>query len=80
MDPVSLVPAALGLVLCPLLLGVINRVKSGFAGRDGPPLDRASTSVVIMFLSPVTRVNVCAPSMPRGGYGHGHHPSVAPAS
>jgi formate hydrogenlyase subunit 4 len=29
---------ALGLILAPLLLGIINRVKSWFGGRKGPPL------------------------------------------
>jgi len=29
---------AVGLVLCPLLFGVINRVKAKFAGRQGQPL------------------------------------------
>ena len=28
----------LALLLCPLLLGIINRVKAKFAGRHGPPL------------------------------------------
>ena len=34
----SLVMFVLSLVLCPLLLGVVNRVKAHFAGRRGPPL------------------------------------------
>ncbi len=34
----SLAYLALFLVLPPLLLGVVNRVKSRFAGREGPPL------------------------------------------
>ena len=38
MEPLSLLPAAFGLVFSPLLLGVINRVKSVVAGRRGPPL------------------------------------------
>jgi formate hydrogenlyase subunit 4 len=33
-----LVPAAAAFLLAPLLLGVINRTKSFFAGRRGPPL------------------------------------------
>jgi formate hydrogenlyase subunit 4 len=35
---VGLLPAAAGLVLSPLLLGVINRTKAFFAGRHGQPL------------------------------------------
>jgi formate hydrogenlyase subunit 4 len=38
MNPASLVPPALALVLAPLLLGVINRTKALFAGRRGQPL------------------------------------------
>lgn len=34
----GLVAFFLGLVLAPLLLGVINRTKAAFAGRNGPPL------------------------------------------
>jgi len=34
----ALARAALGLALCPLLFGVINRVKAKFAGRTGQPL------------------------------------------
>ena len=29
---------ALALLLAPLLLGVVNRIKACFAGRQGPPL------------------------------------------
>lgn len=36
--PDKLLTPALALALCPLLLGVINRVKAFFAGRKGPPL------------------------------------------
>jgi len=34
----ALLRMAAGLALCPLLLGVINRVKAKFAGRQGQPL------------------------------------------
>lgn len=34
----SILMFALSLVLCPLLPGVVNRVKARFAGRSGPPL------------------------------------------
>lgn len=34
----GLVPPVLGLLFAPLLLGLINRTKSAFAGRCGPPL------------------------------------------
>jgi len=37
-NPTGLVQFALGLVLAPLLLGIINQVKAFFAGRQGPPL------------------------------------------
>lgn len=42
MEPLSALPPALALALAPLLLGVINRVKAVFAGRQGPPLLQAS--------------------------------------
>ena len=32
------IPLLAGLLLSPLLAGVINRVKAKFAGRNGPPL------------------------------------------
>jgi formate hydrogenlyase subunit 4 len=35
---VSLVPALAGLLFAPLLSGIINRTKAGFAGRHGQPL------------------------------------------
>jgi len=38
LNPIQLLAAPLGLVLAPLLSGVINRVKAAFAGRSGPPL------------------------------------------
>lgn len=38
MNLLSLIPPVLALILSPLLLGVINRVKARFAGRRGPPL------------------------------------------
>lgn len=38
MNTLSFVHLGLGLVVAPLLLGVINRTKAGFAGRRGPPL------------------------------------------
>ncbi len=38
MDTATLIPPLLGLVLAPLLLGVINRTKALFAGRRGLPL------------------------------------------
>lgn len=38
MSIASVVHLALALVLAPLLLGVINRTKAYFAGRNGPPL------------------------------------------
>lgn len=38
---VSLLPVLLGLVLAPLLLGVIHRTKAVFAGRHGSPLLQA---------------------------------------
>jgi formate hydrogenlyase subunit 4 len=41
MDPAALLPAAAGTLLCPLLPGVINRVKARAAGREGPPLLQA---------------------------------------
>ena len=40
-DPTNLssfLPAALALLLAPLMLGVINRTKAAFGGRRGPPL------------------------------------------
>lgn len=37
LNAASLFSAPLGLVLAPLLLGVINRTKAVFAGRRGPP-------------------------------------------
>lgn len=37
-DPVQFVPPLLALVLSPLLLGIINRTKAVFAGRNGQPL------------------------------------------
>ena len=36
--PISLVMFVLTLSLAPLFLGVVNRVKARFAGRNGPPL------------------------------------------
>jgi formate hydrogenlyase subunit 4 len=38
MNPGSLILPVLALVLSPLLLGIINRTKALFAGRDGQPL------------------------------------------
>jgi len=38
MNAASFIPLLLGLVLSPLLLGVINRTKALFAGRRGQPL------------------------------------------
>jgi len=38
MNATALLPPALGLLLAPLLPGVINRTKAWFAGRRGPPL------------------------------------------
>lgn len=38
LNTASLFSAPLGLVLAPLLLGVINRTKAVFGGRQGPPL------------------------------------------
>ena len=38
MNAASLIPAALALLLSPLLSGIINRTKAQFAGRRGPPL------------------------------------------
>jgi formate hydrogenlyase subunit 4 len=38
MEPASLLQAGLAASLSPLLLGIINRVKSVVAGRTGPPL------------------------------------------
>ncbi|MCX8156521.1 MAG: NADH-quinone oxidoreductase subunit H [Verrucomicrobiae bacterium] len=35
---IAFVPPLLGLLLAPLLLGVIHRTKAFFAGRQGPPL------------------------------------------
>ena len=35
---VTLIPPLLALSLSPLLVGVINRTKANFAGRNGPPL------------------------------------------
>ena len=38
MDAMTLVPCLLGLVLAPLLAGIVNRTKAFFAGRHGQPL------------------------------------------
>src|SRR6185437_8036810 len=38
MNPLNLVAPILGLLLAPLLVGVINRTKALVAGRRGPPL------------------------------------------
>lgn len=38
MDAVAVVPLLGGLVLAPLLLGIVNRTKACFAGRHGQPL------------------------------------------
>jgi formate hydrogenlyase subunit 4 len=38
MNPATLLPAALSVLLAPLFLGVINRTKAVFAGRAGRPL------------------------------------------
>jgi formate hydrogenlyase subunit 4 len=38
MDPLSLLPPAVALMLAPLMFGVINRTKAFFAGRRGQPL------------------------------------------
>ena len=38
MDAMTLVPVLGGLVLAPLLLGIVNRTKAFFAGRHGQPL------------------------------------------
>ena len=38
MNPVSFIQPLLALALSPLLLGVINRTKASFAGRNGQPL------------------------------------------
>lgn len=38
MSAISFVHPVLGLVTAPLLLGIINRIKAGFAGRTGQPL------------------------------------------
>ena len=38
MNPVSFIQPLLALTLSPLLLGVINRTKASFAGRNGQPL------------------------------------------
>lgn len=38
MNGIGLLPWACGLVLAPLLLGIINKVKAVFGGRVGPPL------------------------------------------
>jgi formate hydrogenlyase subunit 4 len=38
MNAISFIPLLLALVLSPLLLGVINRIKAVFAGRRGQPL------------------------------------------
>ncbi len=37
-DGGSILPALLGLVLAPLMLGIINQTKAKFAGRNGTPL------------------------------------------
>jgi formate hydrogenlyase subunit 4 len=41
MNPTTLLPPLLALLLSPLLLGVINRTKALFAGRKGQPLLQA---------------------------------------
>lgn len=41
MSVASLIPPVLGLLLAPLMLGVINRTKALFAGRTGQPLLQA---------------------------------------
>jgi len=41
MKPLTLLPPLLALLLSPLLLGVINRTKAFFAGRNGQPLFQA---------------------------------------
>ena len=38
MNPVFFIQPFLAIVLSPLLLGVINRTKASFSGREGPPL------------------------------------------
>ena len=38
MNDVNLIPLVLAVLLAPLTVGVINRVKAVFAGRRGPPL------------------------------------------
>ena len=38
MNPASILSPVLALLLSPLMLGVIHRVKAWFAGRQGPPL------------------------------------------
>ena len=38
MNAIQLIHPLLALLLAPLMLGVINRIKSFFAGRTGPPL------------------------------------------
>jgi formate hydrogenlyase subunit 4 len=38
MDIERIIPPLLALVLSPLLIGIINRTKAIFAGRNGPPL------------------------------------------
>ncbi len=38
MSATSIIPPLLGLLLSPLMLGVINRTKAFFAGRNGQPL------------------------------------------
>jgi len=38
MDAMTLVPCLLGLMLAPLLAGIVNRTKAFFAGRHGQPL------------------------------------------
>ena len=41
MKAITLLPPLLALLLSPLLLGVINRTKAVFAGRNGQPLFQA---------------------------------------
>ena len=46
MQITSFINIALGLLLAPLLLGIINKTKASFAGRTGPPLLQAYYDII----------------------------------
>ena len=46
MEITSLINIILGLLLAPLLLGIINKTKASFAGRTGQPLLQAYYDII----------------------------------